>query len=82
MDAGAWDGGRTRTPAMNEAADFKSAVYTNFTTQAKPLLSPKKLHLSPSAAKAALGGRLSQWAGQLSQWSGLLGLQACIRLTA
>ena len=27
---------------MNEAADFKSAVYTNFTTQAKRLLSPKK----------------------------------------
>ena len=27
---------------MNEAADFKSAVYTNFTTQAKGLLSPKK----------------------------------------
>jgi hypothetical protein len=26
---------------MNEAADFKSAVYTNFTTQAKGLLSPK-----------------------------------------
>ncbi len=24
MDAGAWDGGRTRTPAMNEAADFKN----------------------------------------------------------
>jgi len=37
-------------------------------------LSPKKLHLSPSSAKAALGGRLSQWAGQLSQWSGLLAL--------
>ena len=41
MDAGAWDGGRTRTPAINEAADFKSAVYTNFTTQAMGLLSPK-----------------------------------------
>jgi hypothetical protein len=75
MDAGAWDGGRTRTPAMNEAADFKSAVYTNFTTQAKSLLSPKKPCFPPSAAKADLGGPVAQWAG-------LLGLQACIRLTA
>jgi hypothetical protein len=75
MDAGAWDGGRTRTPAMNEAADFKSAVYTNFTTQAKSLLSPKKLSFSPSAEKHPLAGRLIQWAR-------LLALQACIRLTA
>ena len=74
---------------MNEAADFKSAVYTNFTTQAKPLLSPKNLVFRPLPQKQPLAGRLSQWAGQLSQWagqlsqwSGLLALQACIRLTA
>ncbi len=29
---------RTGTPAMNEAADFKSDVSTNFTTGAKALL--------------------------------------------
>ena len=33
--AGAWNGNRTRTPAMNEAADFKSAVSTYFTIQAQ-----------------------------------------------
>ncbi len=32
--AGASDRNRTGTPAMNEAADFKSAVSTNFTTEA------------------------------------------------
>lgn len=32
QDAGAWDGNRTRKPA--KARDFKSRVFTNFTTQA------------------------------------------------
>ena len=32
--AGARDRNRTGTPAMNEAADFKSAVSTDFTTRA------------------------------------------------
>ena len=31
---GARDRNRTGTPAMNEAADFKSAVSTDFTTRA------------------------------------------------
>ncbi len=34
MDIGARDENRTRTPAIHEAADFKSAVSTNFTTRA------------------------------------------------
>ncbi len=32
--SGARDRNRTGTPAMNEAADFKSAVSTDFTTRA------------------------------------------------
>jgi hypothetical protein len=60
---------------MNEAADFKSAVYTNFTTQAKPLLSLKKPCFLPSAAKAALGGPAELMTATVA-------LQACIRLTA
>ena len=35
---GARDRNRTGTPAMNEAADFKSAVSTNFTTRAPMIL--------------------------------------------
>ena len=34
-NAGARDRNRTGTPAINEAADFKSAVSTYFTTRAK-----------------------------------------------
>ena len=36
---GARDGNRTRTTAINESADFKSAVSTYFTTRASRLLS-------------------------------------------
>ena len=36
---GARDGNRTRTTAINESADFKSAVSTYFTTRASCLLS-------------------------------------------
>ncbi len=38
MDIGAPGRNRTGTPAINEAADFKSDVSTNFTTGAKALL--------------------------------------------
>jgi hypothetical protein len=33
-ECGAWDGTRTRTLPFRMAADFKSAVSTDFTTQA------------------------------------------------
>ena len=48
---GAWDGNRTRTPAIHEAADFKSAVSTYFTTQAvsadRPLIVKQKSLSTP-----------------------------------
>ena len=73
MDTGAWDGGRTRTPAMNEAADFKSAVYTNFTTQAKHLLSPKNPRFCTNLK--------SSWRSSKNIFNQLRA-QACIRVTA
>ncbi len=42
---GARDRNRTGTPAIHEAADFKSAVSTYFTTRAKGSLSNKKAPL-------------------------------------
>jgi len=58
---------------MNEAADFKSAVYTNFTTQAKGLLSPKNSHFCAA--------RKSSWHSSKNIFKPLRA-QACIRLTA